>query len=162
MVKTSRRIGGIKAKAYGQMFEDLFEMTCRKSGMALTSVPDSCKRLSQTKLIQVKSPFDWVLTHRGRTAVLDTKTTEHDTFSRSDISEHQVKELLIHEVAGGLGGYVVWFRKRNEVVFFPASLLDRILKKTEMNNALLSSQNSCAMLLGSGATFDLVKIFSVQ
>lgn len=156
-VKSRRRIGGIKAKAYGQMFEQIFLMACKRHHIGVTQIPDACRQISASKIMRVKSPFDWVMTHQGKSAVIDTKTTEHDFFNRSDIVEHQVKELLTHEIAGGLGGYVIWFRSMDQIIFMPASTLNT-LKRSGLGGSI-NARNPDAILLGSSHDFDLVRLF---
>jgi len=74
-------------------------------------------------LIQVKSPFDWVLSYQGKAAVIDTKSTANASFSNSGIDGHQVGHMLAHAVHNTIGGYVVWLRLENQVVFIPATKL---------------------------------------
>jgi len=156
-LKSRRSMGGLKAKAYGQMFEQIFLMACRRDQVGVTQIPDSCKQISSTKIARVKSPFDFILTYQGHSAVIDTKTTEHDTFSRSDIVEHQVKSLLVHEMAGGFGGYVIWFRGMDQIIFMPASNLNT-LKRAGLGSSI-NVLNSNAISLGSSHDFQLVRLF---
>lgn len=159
-LKSRRKIGGHKAKAYGQMFEKLFDMACKRHGIGVTQIPDSCKQISGSKIMRVKSPFDWVMSYQGHSAMIDTKTTEHDTFSRSDIVEHQVKELLVHEMGGTLGGYVIWFRAMDQIVFMPASTLNT-LKRSGIG-ASINARHVDAILLGSSHDFQLVRLFQAK
>lgn len=108
-------------------------------------------------MIRVKSPFDWILTYQGRSAVIDTKTTEHDAFWRADIIEHQVEELLIHEQAGGVGGYIVWNRKSDLILFIPASLLEAAHQKKV--DTPLNREHPQVKYLGTSQKFNLAKLF---
>lgn len=127
MTRDNRAIGK-KAKKVGKDFESLFETICAGVGVACTRVPDGCKqvgvdRLFRPRLIRVKSPFDWIISHKGRTALLDTKTVNDKNFGFSGIDPDQVRELLKHEQASSIGGYVIWLRESQKVVFIPASIL---------------------------------------
>lgn len=153
--KSRRKMGGIKARAFGNMFEELFYMNCRRLNIGVTQIPDSCKQISRTKIIRVKSPFDWILTHEGRSAFIDTKTTM-DNFGKSDISDHQVKELLIHEKAGGIAGYVIWFRDKDLIILASAS----VLEAHKRNGKLALNENHPEVkALGTSVNFQLLRIF---
>lgn len=112
------RLSGLAAKRQGSAFEEVFQRACQRSGVAVTRIPDGCKRVGPKRLIQVKSPFDWILTYQGKTVVIDTKSTANASFSNSGIDGHQVQEMLKHT-----GGYVVWLRLENQVIFVPATRL---------------------------------------
>lgn len=91
--------------------------------MAVTRIPDGCKRVGPKRLIQVKTPWDYVLSYNGKTAVIDTKSTANASFSNSKIEGHQVQAMLSHSAHGTIGGYVVWLRLENQVIFVPATRL---------------------------------------
>lgn len=97
--------------------------------MAVTRMPDGCKVLRDNKLIRVKTPFDWILSHQGRTALIDTKTCTTSSFPNSKIETHQVTDMLCHEQNGIMAGYVIWFRESDGVIFVPASTLCELIKR---------------------------------
>jgi penicillin-binding protein-related factor A (putative recombinase) len=119
---------GIKAKAFGDLFESLFVLGCRRTnGLVVTRFPDGCKVVGRNQVIRVKTPCDWIITFGGVTALIDTKTTEGESFPFSKIEKHQVSEMLRHELAGAKAGYVIWFRKTDDVLFVSASLLASLM-----------------------------------
>lgn len=126
---------GRTSKAFGNLFEHVFFRTCRSHGVAVTRIPDGCRQVGN-KLIRVKTPCDWVLTYKNRTALIDTKTAQGDVFNVSKITEHQVNELYSHEKLGAIAGYVIWLRETNRVFFIPAvALLSSLSSKGSISDA---------------------------
>jgi penicillin-binding protein-related factor A (putative recombinase) len=114
---------GRKAKAYGELFENIFETHCRQRGMVCTKFPIGARRVGLKQLVQIKTPWDFILTHKGRSAFIDTKTSQGKNFVHSAIELHQVQEMFKHEAAGSVGGYVIWLRETDHVIFLWASEL---------------------------------------
>lgn len=130
VIKTNgsqRRLGGLKAKRAGQTFEMRFLIACGRYDVAVTRIPDSCRRVSAKKLIQIKSPFDFALSYMGRSAFVDTKTVAGSTFPNSHIDPEQVHSLMAHEDAGTIAGYVINFAKTGTTIFVPASQLIKLI-----------------------------------
>jgi penicillin-binding protein-related factor A (putative recombinase) len=152
--------GGIKAKQMGGGFEDLFQKVCKLQGIAITDIPDGCRRIGpgHRDIIPVKSPFDWIITYQGQTALLDTKTIESGNFACSLIKEHQVDEMYAHERSGGKGGYVIWIRNSGHVFFISATTLNELMR----TRGSFCETHPKAILLGSSFSFDVTKIFSDQ
>jgi penicillin-binding protein-related factor A (putative recombinase) len=75
----------------------------------------------------VKTPFDFVLGYRGIATFFDAKSIGDKNFVYSQITQHQVHELLVMELAGFRAGYVVHFRNAGLIRFFNASDLARLL-----------------------------------
>lgn len=130
---------GLVQQSFGDLFERLFHLQCaRTRGIAVTRFPDGCKVLRQNKIVRVKTPWDWVVSFNGKTALIDTKTTEGDSFPHSKIEDHQIREMVTHSEAGNnTTGYVIWFRKSDGVYFASSLLLNNLLKvrgslKTDM------------------------------
>lgn len=115
-----RIIAGKKAKFSGQGFETAFQRACELNQVAVVRIPDSCRRVAANQLIQVKSPFDFCMAYRGRSAHVDTKSTELATFSYSMIDQEQVAKLFTLSI-GGPAGYVVG--TDDEVYFIPVARL---------------------------------------
>lgn len=107
----------------GAAFENSFEAVARAQRIVVTRMPDGCRVVGKNRLLRVKTPCDWIVTYNGRTALLDTKTCEEGLFPHSRLEEHQLSEMLKHEEAGGIGGYVIFFRAPNVTKFFPCSVL---------------------------------------
>jgi penicillin-binding protein-related factor A (putative recombinase) len=121
---------GLIQKSFGDSFERLFHFQCcRTKGLAITRFPDGCKVLRQNKIVRVKTPWDWIVSYNGKTALIDTKTTEGDTFPNSKIEHHQVSEMYSHSIAGNNNsGYVIWFRESDGVYFASSIILNNLLK----------------------------------
>lgn len=109
------------------MFEELFTLNCRRENLAFTRFPNGCKSVGKNKLVQVKTPCDWIITHHGKTFLIDTKTTDQASFPHSKITAHQVAEMLKHELHGAIAGYIIWIRKPDIVYFTQASYLHSLI-----------------------------------
>src|SRR3954467_8667995 len=114
---------GAIQKSFGDSFEQLFFLVCNRTrGLAITRFPDGCKVVGNNKLGRVKTPWDWVVSYNGKTALIDTKTTASNSFPHSKIEHHQVKEMSSQSLAGmAAAGYVIWFRQ-SDGVYFASSL----------------------------------------
>lgn len=115
-----RVIAGKKAKSGGDEFERQFARAASLEGYDVEKLPLGARQYAQNVLKRVPMPFDFIICRKGKAVFLDTKTTESNTFIFSAIKEHQLNALLRKERAGCLGGYVVYFRTLNRIIFFPA------------------------------------------
>lgn len=150
---------GIVQKAFGDLFEDLFfDMCNRVPGMAITRFPDGCRVVGRNKIIRVKTPCDWIMTYGGMTALLDTKTTETDSFPYSKIEKHQVEEMIKHQAAGARSGYVIWYRKSDDIVFVSSLLLSQLMYQRGSIKGFTGS--SC--YLGKSRDFKAKMIFGIN
>lgn len=149
-------IRGLKAKRQGQSFENIFESACLYNGIAVTRIPDSCRRVSHNKLLQVPSPFDFTISYRGRTAMIDTKTQAGKTYPYSDINSRQVLNLASHEAHGIPAGYVIWLREIDAVAFITAGYLEKAIGK----RGSFQADSPYVKHLGPIATFTPAAIFS--
>lgn len=151
----NRRMGGYKAKGIGDAFENLFNSTCHKFFIIPVRIPNGGRvykdRTGKMGVKLVKSPYDWLITRGGRSAVLDTKTIESGNFTYSCIDQDQLRNL--NETAISIpSGYVVWYRQHDTVYFYAASVL-RALKPKE------SLKLKDGLLLGTIGNFNPEKIF---
>lgn len=112
----------------GTDFEGKFYAACYVKGIAITRVPDGCRQAGPHKIVRVKSPFDWIISYNGKTALIDTKSTSRP-LANSAIDQNQVSEMMKHWGRGVRAGYVVWFREEDRVMFIPADVLDRRRRK---------------------------------
>lgn len=151
---------GKRAKAIGALFENIFFKSCLRTGIGITRIPDSCKRIRTDTLVQIKSPFDWICTYQGQSAFIDTKTIDHDAFSHSMISEHQVKALRMHENKGAIAGYVIWFRPADIVLFVPAKVLESRMQRVGSIRALPEEKDPNTIYLGKQMNFDVRILYS--
>lgn len=122
------RLKGIPPQRMGAFFEEAYGRQSRLAGIATTVFPDGCEVLPGGRLRRVRTPFDWVQSLNGKSAYIDTKTCGN-YFNHSEITHHQVSELLWHEQHGVKAGYVIWLRKCDQVAFFHAGMLVNLLGK---------------------------------
>lgn len=146
---------GKKARAFGDLFEDMFQTMCQKTGVAITRFPNGCRSIGGNHVVQIKTPFDWIVTHNGMSAMIDTKTSEELAFGHSKIKNHQIQEMIKHEMAGAKAGYVIWLRKSDSVVYVPATDLERVART---RGSIQFGQNH-VRLLGNASYFDIRVIF---
>lgn len=150
-----RRVGGKKAQHNGAQFEALFATACARQAIIATRIPDGCK---QTKigLIRVKSPFDWVLSFNGTTALIDTKTIAGKSFPNSLIDTHQALTLVRHDIEGTKAGYVMWLRQTDEFVYVSAKILCQAMQ----SRGSLGPDTPGVKKLGINPLVDLKLIFT--
>ncbi len=142
---------------FGNAFEEMFYLTCNRTrGLAVTRFPDGCRVVGKGNLVRTKTPCDWVLTFGGQTALLDTKTTEGDSFPHSKLEPHQVVEMYSHSIAGAKTGYVIWFRKSDEIYFASSLLLNNLL------NVRGSIKGNMMHFLGKSTSFKPTNIFGIN
>jgi hypothetical protein len=138
---------GHRARAQGEAFESYFRLHCRRTGVHATPFPLGAKRVGPFKLIQIRTPFDWICSFQGKSSMIDTKSCEGKAFGFGMIEPHQVLELLAHERQGVQSGYVVWLREIDRIIFIPASLLDRAFHRREKGS--FTPDTPGVILLGS-------------
>ncbi len=115
---------GMGPKVSGNQFEALFHRAAIRQSIGILRIPDGCRRVGLKKLIPVKTPADFVLVHNSKCAFIDTKTQgSGSTFPLANINMNQVHAMASMVQHGAIGGYVVWFRNINEVVFFDCEIL---------------------------------------
>lgn len=156
MVARNNRLAGLRAKRQGQAFEDIFYRACVAKRVAITRFPEGCRRIGPKRLVQVKTPFDWVVSYKNRTALIDTKSVSGAFFPNSAIEGHQVSEMLKHAEHGTIGGYVVWLRLVNHVIFIPAT---HLAANYEVRGSI-GHMNANVTLLGPCGNIDITQIFS--
>lgn len=153
MKKTYAVLRGKKNKSQGRAFEHMFEHSLRKHKFAYDKMPDGCRQLGAFKLIRVKTPYDWIITLSGRTALIDTKSFIGDKLIPSQVTPHQAQSMRLHANRGAIAGYVIWFRDHNSVRFAESCVLDQI---TASKTGILFSY---LVDLGSIQKMDLLGIF---
>lgn len=125
-----RQRGGYVAKKMGSNFEELFKAACNRAGLIWVRLPDGCKQYGtlpngKPLLHRVQTPFDFLITADGLSAVIDCKTLDSDRMSYSFIKDHQLEALL--DCGRSINsGYIVWFREVDAVVFFSAFRLNKL------------------------------------
>jgi hypothetical protein len=134
-----KRLSGKIAKIEGDRFEQILYPWAHRANAVLTRIPNGCKTIRtglMIKLIRVKSPFDFIMTRynedclRPEAVFFDAKSTIAEAFFWSAINQDQVQELLKIQAKGFNTGYLVHFRTHDKVVFFQASMLVKLRKRT--------------------------------
>lgn len=156
MAFKTRRQSGTLAKSIGAGFENIFQASCNRHQVIVIRIPDGARtyrdpRTGKPQLARVKSPFDFLITAGGQSAVIDTKTVDSNRIGYAFIDENQMRNLL--EAGKSINaGYVVWFRKIDAVVFFSAFRL-----RTVFPGEGLGIEDG--LHLGTGGDFNVRKIF---
>lgn len=126
-----RSIAGLIANRKGARFEQFFINSAKICGFKPIPIPDGCEtvrdRAGKLKLLRVQTPFDFILIGKNQAIFLDTKVTQGSTFPHSAIKHHQLRFLEDCSEAGP-SGYLVFFEKTNEVVFFSSDKLSGCTK----------------------------------
>lgn len=125
---------GISNKRQGNQWEHLFERSALRRGIAITRIHDGCRRVGRAKLIPMRQICDWICTYQKTTLLLDTKTVESgETFAYSHVNFDQINGIMLHVLEGAQGGYVVYFRDVNKIVFFHALKLKELLPRSSLS-----------------------------
>lgn len=114
---------GPKNQKIGKGFEHIFEITARLNGILPLNMPLAARRIGLKRLIQVKSPFDYVIMKNGRSAFIDCKTFNSVNITYSQLTTHQVEILARIQETNQVAGYVCWMRRSNMVYFIPGKTL---------------------------------------
>ena len=154
MMATIKKIkSGYEAKREGELFERMIEGQTLKQKFHSIKIPMGAKMLSAFKMIQVATPFDFILFHQKGVIALDAKSTKGLRFNASSITPHQLIQLSKVEQKGHKAGYLVNFRELDQVIFYSASKLSQLTKLT----SLLPTDG---LLVGDKMGIDLLKILS--
>lgn len=126
----SRRIAGKRAKYAGDNFEAQFENLCAIQGISVVPIPDSCKQVAFNRIVRIRSPFDYCICYKQRSAHIDTKSSEKTNFTYSMIDQYQLVQLKKLS-PGGPSGYVIAMGER--VYFVDVSILLDVKKHTSID-----------------------------
>lgn len=126
----TRRIAGQRAKRNGDYFENLIMFFANHAKFNFIKIPSGCKTVG-TKLIRVKSPFDFILVRNDWTIFCDAKSTNGNTFSYSMIDQDQVRNLTLVNTDKNCSGYIINFN--GEVYFAPVILLRSIKPRQSLS-----------------------------
>lgn len=120
----------MNSKREGNQFERLFERIAHMQGIAILRIADGCRRVPGfKKIIPTKQPCDWILGYQGKAAVIDTKKQEKgNTFSHQKLDPNQIAKMMEMYRQGIIGGYVIYQRSQNRLVFVHVLTLFNCLK----------------------------------
>lgn len=130
----SRSIGNKKAKHNGDLFEVQLARQARAHGWKYIKIPMGAKMVGPNKIIRVRTPFDFVFVKKGKAIFADAKSFNKKTITYSDLTHHQVQELMDMEDQDHKAGYIVHFRPAKQIVFFPASMLIALKSRTSYDH----------------------------
>ena len=133
----NKQFAGHLARDAGNSFEDFFTKRCTVDKIRAVRIPNAGRKIKTRtgfKVKLAKSPFDFLITHEGRSACVDTKTTMGKTFAHSMVVTHQLKWLQFTGPSIP-SGYVIWFREPNQVVFFDHLILGNLKKGQSLKPA---------------------------
>jgi hypothetical protein len=152
-----RSQGQRQAQRNGAGWENVFQGHAARSGVLCLRFPNGCKTIpgpgGRPRLIRVRTPFDWILSHQGKAGFVDTKSTTSLTFTYTQVSDHQLAALRALEMQGHVCGYVVFFQKLNVVVFFRAHQLVAL----EPRDSLRPEQG---LVVGTLLELDVKRLFT--
>lgn len=119
-----------RSQANGAAFETAFEIICNQNGFSWLRIPNACKQIGKNKdgspkLIRIKSPFDYLIAHKGFSACIDTKSTEHHYWKYSDNDPDQLRELM-NMRDNMLAGYLIHHPKLDLITFHDVLVLNKM------------------------------------
>lgn len=148
----TRRVGGLLAKRRGEQFEGFFESRTKAQSIVCIRIPDGCKQIAASRIIRVKTPFDYILAFNGKVCFCDLKSMDSDRLVHSKIEDHQLKalkELKPH----ALGGYICFFRDTKRFVFFSTEKLEQLRERSSLGE-------DDGLLLGDLLIHDFTRVFT--
>lgn len=122
----------MKAFHAGKQFEQIFSHVASNAGLTVVRIPDGCRVVGRNKLIRVKSPFDYILAKPGKVAFIDTKTFAANRCAINNpklFEPHQIGTLSRFCELGIQSGFLIWFRKSDELGFIDADFLQKNLNE---------------------------------
>jgi hypothetical protein len=139
----------------GAGWELILVKRARSKGLLALKNALSARPIGGNRFVPVKSRLDFdVIRRDGRVAYIDCKCF-YDRFNFSDINAKQLERALLYQNWSIPSGFVVLFRKTDEVVFYSATSLAKI-----------GSGNSFGpdegLSLGHLSSFDLGLIFKAE
>lgn len=124
-------------------------------------IPDGCDtkkvrgpRGWETKIVRIRTPFDFVAFRGGRGVVFDAKTVDGETFPHSAIKEHQLISLISCADHTTRAGYLVWFRPIDTVVWFSHMRLQALAPRQSLAPSDGSIQIGRAMAMRLESLFE--------
>jgi hypothetical protein len=140
------------AKNRGSNFENSLHGETQRHGWLVVPIPDGCKQLSATKLIRVKSPFDFFFLKDRKALFVDAKTTKANTYSFSALTPHQINILVKIEMEGFKAGYIINFSELNLTAFFSGSMIGSLTKRSGL-------KPTDGILIGDNRIINVNRIF---
>jgi hypothetical protein len=146
--------GGKNPRIEGKAWEDAFQTVTQLQGFKILKIPEMGRWLGPGTFRPIKGWSDFMIVRGdGVTAFMDTKTTQEERFSYSDVNQDQIK---FFSKVGDLvpAGYVVYFRQNNKIIYLPWTLLQSLRP-----GEAVSTEDG--ILMGHLTSFSVAKIFSL-
>lgn len=132
--KRNHQAIGAKANAVGSTFENWLLTAFNHVGIAAIKFPLGARRVGPQTLIQVKTPFDMILSQPHAPAgFIDAKHCADKNFTYSRIDENQADHLSMLHDHGHIAGYVVLFTATNDIVFFNGAQLRELRARESLS-----------------------------
>lgn len=131
----SRGRVGNKNRIQGQQFEMIAVSQARANGFLAIKMPLGAKRVPSqvgSKLIQVKTYFDYIFIKDGKSIFVDFKSFDNDHIPYSYLTQHQVDVLSDIDKTTVRAGYICYLRPLQEAFFFSGTLLAKLETRTSL------------------------------
>ena len=154
MAKIGRILQGRKTKADGEAFENWFKTMAQLQRWHCLKIPDGSKTVRTReglKVVRAKAPFDFILAKNKVSLFVDAKICSENRFNHARLTVHQITELKKFEDEGFFAGYVVYFKKLHQIVFFSATQLTRL-----MAHSSLTPEQGISLGTTSGINVNLI------
>lgn len=113
----------------GKFFEEALQVHARLRGFFIRKNELTAKFISKKQTLILKSELDFTIIRKdGRVGFFDCKAYDDDFFTFSKIPDAQLKRSADYVLWNVPSGFFVWFRKINDVRFYPGDMIQRIGK----------------------------------
>jgi hypothetical protein len=116
---------GPSNKRAGTSFEDIFSRQAQLQGFLVMPNHTPCRFIPGGRAIPIKGELDFKLIDQsGRVGFFDCKSFQEDFFTYSDLDEKQIERAVLYNEWSVPSGFVVYFRKTNQVYFYNGHVID--------------------------------------
>lgn len=139
----------------GNAFEDMFERLLRYQGFLPLKNRLTVRVIGKGKYLPEKSQLDYTIIQRtGEVGFFDCKSYEGDSFRFSQITKHQLDRAIMYNLWLVQAGFIVWFRKINQIVYFSG------VRVKDLEGHSIGPSNG--MILGPLENFIFKKVFDSE
>lgn len=90
----------------------------------------TCRFRYKDKLEFIPGELDFKIMQKGKVGFFDCKSFNDERFSYSMLDKAQIERAELYNDYGTVAGFIVWFRKVNQVVYFTGQQIAKIGPKT--------------------------------